>query len=40
MSVLYPSATLRHQRAPDADRHPYRPSRIVDSIVDLVDVLG
>ena len=24
----------------DAERHPYRPSRIVDSIADLVDDLG
>jgi NagD protein len=24
----------------DAERHPYRPSRIVDSIADLVEELG
>ena len=24
----------------DAERHPYRPSRIVDSIADLTDDLG
>jgi NagD protein len=24
----------------EAERHPYRPSRIVDSIADLIDELG
>ena len=32
-----PRAHRRHARATDAERYPYRPSRIVESVAELVD---